>query len=84
MISSPGPRTSFRSASTVSAGWKSIKYPDGTTETFRHYRAPDAKDLQREEKVFELLRERFHDWQKKGYLPSRRIEPGDETDKAPT
>jgi putative DNA methylase len=56
-----------------------IEYVDGTIETFRHYRAPDAKDLQRERRVLELLRERFHKWQEKGYLPSCRIEPGDET-----
>jgi putative DNA methylase len=56
-----------------------IEYLDGTIETFRHYRAPDAKDLQRERRVLELLRERFHKWQEKGYLPSCRIEPGDET-----
>ncbi|GAB4240010.1 MAG: DUF1156 domain-containing protein [Acidobacteriota bacterium] len=51
----------------------------GKEQTRRHYRAPTAEDLRREEKVLELLRERFRDWQAKGYLPSRRIEPGDET-----
>ncbi len=45
-------------------------------KTRRHYRAPDALDLRREEQVLALLRERFHDWQAQGYLPSRRIEPG--------
>jgi len=29
--------------------------------------------------VLKLLRERFHAWQEQGHLPSRRIEPGDET-----
>jgi adenine-specific DNA methylase len=42
----------------------------------RTYRAPTASDLKREQKVLELLRERFVDWQRKGYLPSRRIERG--------
>jgi len=58
---------------------ETVTKPDGTTATFRHYYAPDTHDLQREAKVLKLLRERFHTWQAKGYLPSRRIEPGDET-----
>src|SRR5438093_3357792 len=49
---------------------------DGT----RHYCAPDEKDLQRETLVLELLRQRFSNWQAKGYIPSARIEPGDKTD----
>lgn len=51
----------------------------GEQRTRRHYRAPTAADLRREEKVLDLLRERFAEWQEKGYLPARRIEPGDET-----
>lgn len=46
----------------------------------RHYLAPTEADLQREEKVLVLLRERFADWQRKGFIPTRRIEPGDKTD----
>lgn len=49
-------------------------------KTRRHYRAPTDQDLGREEKVLELLGQRFKDWQQKGYIPSRRIEPGDKTD----
>lgn len=45
----------------------------------RHYRAPNAEDLRREKKVEELLAERFNDWQERGYIPSREIEPGSET-----
>lgn len=52
----------------------------GEERTRRHYRAPTAADLRREEKVLDLLRERFAEWQEKGYLPARRIEPGDKTD----
>lgn len=56
-------------------------YPDseGGLKTCRHYLAPDENDLRREEKVLELLRERFANWQEKGYIPSRSIEPGEET-----
>jgi len=53
---------------------------NGKQQTNRFYRAPDEYDLIREETVLELLRESFHDWQEKGYIPSRRIEPGDKTD----
>lgn len=44
-----------------------------------HFCAPDEYDLKREEKVLSLLREKFSEWQKKGYLPSMKIEYGDET-----
>lgn len=46
----------------------------------RHYRAPNIEDLHREKKVEELLKERFNDWQEKGYIPSRKIESGYNTD----
>lgn len=52
--------------------------PDGTER--KYYRAPTEADLEREAKVLALLRERFSEWQGKGYLPSRRIEPGEKTD----
>jgi putative DNA methylase len=55
-----------------------IRWVDGDGN--RHYRAPTGADLQREEKVLALLRERFADWQGKGFIPSRRIEPGDKTE----
>lgn len=56
-----------------------VRWVDPQTGT-RHYRAPDSADLRREERVLELLRERFADWQAKGYIPSRMIEPGAKTD----
>jgi hypothetical protein len=59
---------------------ETVEHPDGTAETLRHYRAPEQHDLQREAKVLHLLRERFHAWQGQGYLPTRRIEPGYNTD----
>jgi putative DNA methylase len=46
----------------------------------RFYRAPTAADLAREQRVLELVRARFAEWQDKGYLPSARIEPGYNTD----
>lgn len=41
-----------------------------------HYSAPTKEDLKREEKVITLLKERFKEWQNKGYLPSAKIEDG--------
>jgi putative DNA methylase len=52
----------------------------GKVQRRRYYRAPDDNDLRREAHVLALLRERFDAWQEKGYIPSRRIEPGDKTD----
>jgi len=51
----------------------------GKVKTKRYYRAPDTKDMEREIRVLELLKERFVDWQDKGYIPSRKIEEGAET-----
>ncbi|MBX2928871.1 MAG: DUF1156 domain-containing protein [Saprospiraceae bacterium] len=49
--------------------------------TRKHYCAPNAADLQREAKVLALLRERFHEWQEKGYIPSAKIpDDGDKTE----
>jgi putative DNA methylase len=50
--------------------------PDGT----RVYRAPNADDFAREAKALELLRERFVDWQAKGFIPSAEIVGGKKTD----
>ncbi|MBF0106880.1 MAG: DUF1156 domain-containing protein [Deltaproteobacteria bacterium] len=48
----------------------------------RRYAAPDAADLAREAKVLELLHERFADWQREGFIPSKAIpERGAETDR---
>ena len=51
----------------------------GRERIHRHYRASMSEDLAREARVLELLQERFHEWQAQGYIPSRAIEPGDET-----
>ena len=50
------------------------------TKTVRRYASPDQNDLAREAKVLELLRERFTDWQHKGFIPSKAIISGYNTD----
>lgn len=49
-------------------------------KTRRHYCSVTQDDLQREQKVIELLEGRFNTWQEKGYIPSRKIERGYNTD----
>jgi ribosomal protein S27AE len=44
------------------------------------YRGVEDADIEREALVLALLRERFEAWQAQGYIPRRRIEPGDKTD----
>jgi adenine-specific DNA methylase len=47
----------------------------------RRYAAPNSDDLRREDKVLELLLERFADWQRDGFIPSKAIpEGGDKTE----
>ena len=47
----------------------------------RRYAAPDDSDLAGEAKVLELLRDRFADWQREGYIPSKALpEGGDKTE----
>lgn len=46
----------------------------------RRYVAPDPADLAREAKVLALLLERFHEWQREGYIPSKAIMSGYNTD----
>jgi len=56
-----------------------IRWVDPSTGK-RHYRAPTEADLYREQRVLELLRERFSRWQAEGILPKRAIEPGQKTE----
>jgi len=44
-----------------------------------YYTAPTKEDLDREEKVKELLKANINEWQEKGFVPSSEIELGDET-----
>ena len=47
----------------------------------RRYAAPDGDDMAREAQVLELLRERFVNWQREGFIPSKAIpEGGDKTE----
>jgi putative DNA methylase len=50
------------------------------TDGNRRYAAPDADDLAREARVLALLRERFSDWQREGFIPSMAIVPGYNTE----
>jgi adenine-specific DNA methylase len=46
----------------------------------RRYAAPVPADLERENRILELLQERFQEWQRKGFIPSKTIPPdGDKT-----
>ena len=47
----------------------------------RRYAAPEDEDSQREELALKLLRERFADWQRQGFIPSRAMPvDGDKTE----
>lgn len=50
------------------------------TQGNRLYAAPGEADLGREARVLELLRERFADWQRKGFIPSKPIISGYNTE----
>lgn len=52
---------------------------NGNVKTQRYYTAPSEEDLKREQKVVDLLSERFDKWQGEGYIPSSIIEEGEET-----
>ena len=52
-------------------------------KTRRHYCSVTKEDLDREQRVIELLKQRFSDWQKEGYIPSRKIERGGEKTEEP-
>jgi len=60
--------------------WVKTVIRNGKPKEIRRYAAPDAADLARESQVLTLLRERFDDWQREGFIPSMGIlEAGDET-----
>lgn len=59
---------------------KTVIEADGTRRETRRYAAPTDADLRREASVLELLRECFSDWQLKGFIPSKSIVEGYNTD----
>ena len=62
--------------------WAKTVIRDGKPKLVRRYAAPDAADLAREAQVLTLLRERFANWQREGFIPSKAIpESGAETDR---
>ena len=54
--------------------------PNGKPKIVRRYAAPEQDDLDREAKVLKLLRERFVDWQREGFIPSKAIISGYNTE----
>lgn len=51
----------------------------GKEQSRRHFSSVTEADLERERKTLSLITERFGDWQKKGFIPSKKIEHGNET-----
>ncbi len=60
--------------------WAKTVIKNGKPKLVRRYTAPDAADLAREDKVLTLLRERFTEWQREGFIPSKSIVSGYNTD----
>ena len=60
--------------------WVKTVIRNGKPKEIRRYAAPDAADLAREAKVLELLCERFADWQREGFIPSKAIISGYNTE----
>ncbi|MBX3728541.1 MAG: DUF1156 domain-containing protein [Candidatus Sumerlaeia bacterium] len=56
--------------------WETNAAGDQVEREERWYASVTDADREREERVLALLDERFADWQAKGYIPSRTIEPG--------
>jgi adenine-specific DNA methylase len=60
--------------------WVKTVIVNGKAKEVRRYAAPEAEDLAREANVLTLLRERFVNWQREGFIPSMVVpESGDET-----
>lgn len=62
--------------------WVKTVIKNGKPKEVRRYAASNEADLAREDKALALLRERFADWQREGFIPSKSIpESGAETDR---
>lgn len=51
----------------------------GKERSRRHFSSITEADLEREIKTLSLIKERFEEWQEKGFIPSKKIEHGNET-----
>ena len=60
--------------------WAKTVVHNGKPKLIRRYAAPEAADLVREAKVLALLLERFTDWQREGFIPSKTIVSGYNTE----
>ena len=60
----------------VETYWEENRQGKLVEKTRRHYCAVNDDDMRREDMVLALLKERFSQWQEKGFIPSRAIERG--------
>lgn len=67
----------------VETYWEENRQGEMVEKIRRHYCTVGEDDLRREEEVLELLRERFIEWQEKGFIPSRAIERGGDKTEEP-
>ncbi|MGZ8227695.1 MAG: hypothetical protein ACXWT3_13825 [Methylococcaceae bacterium] len=63
--------------------WTTNAKGEKVEKTRRHFCSVTKDDLDRENQVLELLKERFSKWQEKGYIPSRKIERGGDKTEEP-
>ena len=52
----------------------------GKERSRRHFSSVTEADLERERKARSLITERFTEWQEKGFIPSKKIEHGNNTE----
>jgi len=67
----------------VETYWTTNAKGEDVEKTIRHYCSVTEEDLNREKLVLDLLKERFNDWQEKGYIPRQAIERGGEKTEEP-
>lgn len=63
--------------------WAKTVIRDGRPKLVRRYTEPGAADLAREAQVLTLLRARFAEWQRKGFIPSKAIPAGGDKTEEP-
>ena len=59
--------------------WKTLS-PPRTSRADSWFSVPTEADFQREPEVETYVRERLADWQRQGFVPDMKIEPGEKTD----